>query len=256
MSKPITNPNAVPNLDDLMARFLASAGGTEIDAALESEVEPHEVIGGFRAAATQLWREGLAVFAGVTTEKVTTPPEWAGFAALETHKSSPFAAGLFPQSLREISPLLTGGELTSLKPTGKPAPIPGFSALRSWCQKNLSQGHAATLLVTSGILAGLGDFTQAKAALLAAEPLCDGPLRALWHNQHAAVLWMSGEVSQAVAAWEQAEACVPARFNLGMANLLTGNKPVVVQHLTVAATSLPDSSGWCHLARLYLALAS
>lgn len=43
-------------------------------------------------------------------------------------------------------------------------------------------------------------------------------------------------------------------FNLGMAELFAGRSASARDHLTAACAGIPETSGWSHLAQLYLAL--
>jgi hypothetical protein len=99
------------------------------------------------------------------------------------------------------------------------------------------------------VAAGLGDWADADAALGAAEPLCSGEWRAAWDNQKSALAWLRGTDS---ATWT---GDAPAtRFNRGLRALVSGRPTEAASELT-AAKGFPATSGWVHLANLYLALA-
>jgi hypothetical protein len=241
-----------PSLDELMSRFLAAkAPRTEADA---GEVEPHEVAGGFRAAATVTWAEAVAVFRhfGVEAEKVACPPEWAAFTALDTAVVAvPLAAGLFPQRVRQVPSLLAMTDLSTARPTDGPA-VPGFTSLRGWVRKALASRSPATLLIASGVAAGLGDWDDAELALTAAEPLCGGAWRTVWLNQVATIRWLRGD-DTSVEAWTSLGRA--AAFNRGVAALFAGKAGIAEALFHEAATTFPETSGWNHLAELYLVLA-
>ena len=125
-----------PSLDELMSRFLA----TKAPAPDASEVEPHEVVGGFRATTAITWAEATAVFRlfGVEAEKVACPPEWAAFTALDTAVVAvPLAAGLFPQRVRQVPSLLAMADLSAVRPNAG-SPVSGFMSLRNWVRKALA----------------------------------------------------------------------------------------------------------------------
>lgn len=240
---PRPRPGLQPTLAELTARFLATKAGA--DSPRDGEVEPHEVTGGFRASARQTWDDAVAVFRlfGVEAETVPCPPEWASFAGLDgRHVAVPLAAGLFPQQVQDIPALLGSEDLSALRPASPAGPVPGFSALRGWVRQAVRSRSATTLLIASGVAAGLGDWTDAEAALTAAEPLCPGPWRAIWENQRAAILWLKGRLDEATA-WSSAGPV--AGFNRSVAGLFEGGRA------DFAAVELPDSSGWSHLAKLY-----
>jgi hypothetical protein len=244
-------PAGQPSLDELMARFLAArAAGSSGDAPDLGDVEPHEVTGGFRATAASTWEEARAVFGlfGVESEKLAPPPDWATFAALATPTAAvPLAAGLFPQRVRTIPALSS--------PAATPDQAPGFTGLRAWVRKALESRSPTTLLVAAGVAAGLGDWSDAEAALAASQPLCEGRWRAAWVNQRAAVQWLRGRTAEAAATWATFDADAPVAFNRGMAELFGRQPGRGRQPLRDAAGRLPDGSGWSHLAKLYLSLA-
>lgn len=248
MTQPATHRQ--PSLDALMARFLAT--GTAGDAPESGDVEPHEVTGGFRpvAASTSTWAEAGAVFRlfGVEPEKLAAPPEWATFIAQALPVAAvPLAAGLFPQRVRTI-PAMAG-------PVASPESVPGLGGLRGWVHKALESRSPTMLVTAAGVAAGLGDWDDADAALAAAEPLCTGQWRAVWVNQRAAVQWLRGETAEAAKTWSSAGSDGPAAINLGMAELFARKPGHGSRALQVAASRLPDDSGWSHLANLYLSLA-
>jgi hypothetical protein len=246
-----TRPTSQPSLDALMTRFLAARAGGPAPASDSGEVVPHEVAGGFRPTANLTWEEALAVFRlfDVEAENLTCPADWAAFAALESRAVAvPLAAGLFPQRVRQV-PALTDEPATEPTTT-----VAGFAGLRGWLLKALRSQSATTLLVAAGVAAGLGDWAEADEALQRAEPLCTGPWRAVWLNQRAAHDWLRGRRAEAVAAWAQLDADKVIAFNHGMANLFAGRPVEAETALKQAAKVLPDSSGWCHLAKLYRSL--
>jgi hypothetical protein len=246
-----TRPTAQPSLDALMTRFLAARATGTAEASDTGEVVPHEVAGGFRPSANLTWEEALTVFRlfGVEAEQLPCPADWAAFAALESHAVAvPLAAGLFPQRVRQV-PTLTGEH-----PAEPTVTVAGFAGLRGWLLKALRSQSATTLLVAAGVAAGLGDWAEADAALQRAEPLCTGAWRAAWLNQRAALEWLRGRRVEAVDAWAQVDAETVVAFNRGMADLFAGQPTGASAALERAASHLPESSGWCHLAKLYQSL--
>jgi len=242
-----------PSLQDLTARFLAARAATGGEVENPGEVVPHEVVGGFRAPTRLTWDEALAVFRlfGVEPEMLPIPPEWAAVVNLDTEGVGvPLAAGLFPQRFRQVPGAFATG------PVGTPSaahPQPGFTALRGWIKKALKSKSATNLLVAAGVATVLGDHADADAALVAAEELCTAAWRAIWENQHAAVLWLRGNQAQAARLWASADDRPAIVFNRGLSALFGGN-PAASQ-LRAAAIALPASSGWSHLASLYAGIA-
>ena len=250
--------HAVPTLEDLTARFLAEAVSAEADAA--SEVEPYEVIGGFQPSAGELWRESRQAMRGAARDHVAPPPEWAAFV---THDSqsldhvpstlTPFAVGLFPQRLRNFAAL---SQDAFLRPPARVGRTPGFSGLRGWASQALRGTDVPMLLAASGVLAALGDHAEAQAALGVAENYANPGQRAAVVNQSGCLAWLAGDTEAAKAAWSRADDYAPAQFNLGLYHLTNGANPDALKAFAAAEASLPESSGWCHLTRLFATLAS
>src|SRR5437764_1284808 len=76
-----------------------------------------------------------------------------------------------------------------------------------------------------------------------------------WANETAALQWHRGEREQAARSWQALPESVPVLFNRGMAALFLGRPVEARAELRKAVERLPESSGWHHLGRLYLALA-
>ena len=231
-----------PTLAELTARFLAQP---PVDVAVEGEVTPHEVAGGFRATAAELWRE---TFVALSTTATVSPGDWASFVAADVALGAvPCAAGLFPQRVRNLADV-------SKLACHAVKPIVGFSTLKTWANKAADGSDANAALVAAGVLASLGDSVAARKSVEQARKLA-GETAAYW-NQLGAVAWLSGDADAASAAWANAGDDAAAEFNLGLAALV-GGKPIEarVAFLKVAGR-MPATSGWGHLARLYAALAA
>ena len=254
----MSSNDPTPTLDELTARFLAAT--ETADAGESSEVEPYEVIGGFQPSAGELWRESRQALHGFTRDPAAAPPEWAAFV---THDSqsldhvpstlTPFAVGLFPQRLRNFAALSQNTFLRSPARVGK---TPGFTGLRGWAAKALRGNDVTTLLAASGVLAALGDHAEARAALDAAAAYANPDQRAAVTNQRGSLAWLAGDTDAARVAWEQAGESAPAMFNLGLYHLTQGSNGAAVEAFAAAEATLPESSGWCHLTRLFATLAS
>ncbi len=242
------SPTVPPSLRELTARYLAAqavnpAGG------VESEVEPHEVLGGFRPTAAQTWADAVAplTVVGLSADGLTCPPEWAAFAAAGGPTAVvPLAAGFFPQRVSDPSALFAGRH----NPPSADR-LTGFDALRQWVAASVGSGSAARLLLAAGVAACLGDALTADAMLVAAEPLCAGPARSVWENQRAAVRYVAGKAADWAAVTGPA-----GDFNRGLAALFSGKPADAVGPLRRAADALPAGSGWSALAGLYATLAA
>jgi tetratricopeptide (TPR) repeat protein len=228
-----------PSIADLTDRMLKARSAEPMDAA-EPEVEPHEVLNGFRTDPRTAFVDAVAALKllGVADVPFAVPPEWAGYVQMmPASVAVPMAAGRFPQQVRDLAALLDGEPVHTPTP---PAEAGGFSALRSWVRK---QANGAGTLA-AGIARSLGD-----------EPAVPTGSDAVSANERAAALWTAGDVSPAVKLWLAMPDSPVAWFNRGMCLLFTDRAEEAIPHLRKAVASLPDSSGWQHLAELYLAVA-
>lgn len=243
MARNAGNPFGQPSLEDLMVRFLAArsdAASAAVEPS-EGEVEPHEVAAGFRVDPRAAWTDATSELTTAPAAPLAIPPDWATLVNQPTAAFAvPFAAGNFPQRVRDLQPLLDRFKPAELRPTGGQAPLPGLSSLRSWIEK-----HAGSQPVLAGGLARLiGDLDLADELL---------PVDAA--NERAALLWQRGRSEEALAAWQGLPESPAVLFNRGMALLFLG-RPVEAKHaLAKAAAAIPEASGWNALARLYLSLA-
>lgn len=228
-----------PTIAELTDRLMQTrtAEGDAADAG--TEVELHEVLTGYRTDPRTAFNDAvLAIKLLGGTAQTALPPEWAAFVQLETSVVAlPMAAGVFPQRVRDLTVFLDSTP-NALRPTPTQA-AQGFTSARNWVAKNESNWLA------HGVARTLGDEV--------AEPVGSDVLA---RNEFAADLWLAGRCEEAVAVWLELPANPVVVFNRGMGLLFTGRATEAVPHLKVAAEQLPDVSGWSHLARLYLSLAT
>ena len=238
-------PIAQPSLATLTERLL-SAQTFAADAAMEAEVEPYEVIAGFRVDARTAWNDAILPLKllGCKDLPTTLPTEWNSFAAaLIGTAAVPMAAGNFPQQVRDLQPLLEAENLSAFRPDAL-VPETGYADLRGWIAKQAS-ATADLQVLAAGIARSLGDDVEI--------PL--GMSEELTQNELAAKFWQSGQHEAAQRIWLTLDDTPVICFNRGMALLFNGHNEDAVQHLKTAADALSDMSGWSHLAELYLALA-
>ena len=240
MARNTASPSGQPSLEDLLVRFLAARSDAALAAVepSEGEVEPHEVATGFRVDPRAAWTDATT---GITTAPVPLPPDWT---ALVNQPNSafavPMAAANFPQSVRDLQPLLAKFDPAALLPPGPQTPLPGLSGLRSWIRKN----STSQPLLAAGLARLIGDF-DAAAELLPADAA----------NERAALLWQRGRCAEALAAWNALPDAPAVLFNRGMALLFLGQTAEAKAVLAKAIVLLPEPSGWNALARLYQAVA-
>ncbi len=228
-----------PSLAELTDRMIAARVSAPVAVTFEPEVEPYEVMNGFRTDPRTAYNEAIAApkALGLGGLPTSLPPEWASFVQSATGSPAvPMAAGQFPQRVRDAAGLMDTSDLTAFAPTAT-APVSGFQHLRMWLAK-----QPATAL-TTGLARGLGDAHTT-----------DGT-DAVAINEQAASAWLAGKHSNAVKLWGTLPDSPVASFNRGMSLLFTGNATDAIPHLQAAVETLPDASGWSHLAALYLAVA-
>ena len=259
MTRTPPTSTAQPTLADLTARFIA----TRSDAAAaavefgEGDVEPHEIAAGFRVDARAAWTDALhALHTPAGSPKPQLPPEWPGLVGRPVPEFAvAFAAGNFPQRVRDLHPLLARFDPATLRPSGPPTPSPGLSGLRTWAVRESKKRQPAALLLAAGVARAMGETDWAAELLADAESLCTGELRAVWENERAALLWHTGRCADAFGMWSAMSETPAVLFNRGMAALFLGKPADARASLRKAVEQLPEENGWNALARLYLALA-
>jgi tetratricopeptide (TPR) repeat protein len=163
--------------------------------------------------------------------------------------------GNFPQMLKSITPLFAGAPLETLRPEpGRPLPV---GELAAWGAKMLASGKVASALFAAGALRLAGQFDEAAALIARVRQEAGAKWQAVLLNEEAALAWHRGEHERAAQLWarhpEQDNPVV--LFNRGLTALFAGRADEAQPLLGRAADSLPETSAWHHLARLYLSLA-
>jgi tetratricopeptide (TPR) repeat protein len=199
--------------------------------------------------ATSVLRLGTTASASPCCE---APPDWPSLvAAQEPAIALAFCVGNFPQMVRNLQPLLSGGDLTALRQT--PArPVTAPPTLLQWAS---TANDYPQLLVAVGVLRLARRFEEASELLRSAGSPAKS-WRALLANEKAALAWQRGNAEEALTLWQAQKTSVPVLFNRGMAALFLGRPAEARSALEQAADQLPDTSAWHHLGHLYLALAA
>jgi tetratricopeptide (TPR) repeat protein len=157
-----------------------------------------------------------------------------------------FCLGNYPQSVRNLHPLLKGDpaelRVTPLRPVTAPA-------LVEWAWRTRTAPQA---LLAAGVLRLAGYFDDAQGVLAAAE--VPPHWQAVRDNEQAALTWHRGQTQEALQQWQTQEPSVPVLFNRGMALLFLGRAHDALAALNDAVQQLPETSAWHHLGQLYLAL--
>ena len=214
----------------------------------EGEVVPYEAAPVQPVDPRQAWDDGIAVahlFAAVEVKKWPVPSEWPALvAAQESAVALAFCVGNFPQMVRNLQPLLAGGDPAALRVNTSRVPI--ASGLTDWT----ATVHEPTQMVIAAAALRLArQFDQAEAMLKRVTTWL--PLVA---NERAALSWHRGQFSEAAAQWQKQAPSAPVLFNRGMAALFMGDAVAARADLGQAVQLLPETSAWHHLGRLYLAL--
>jgi hypothetical protein len=248
-----------PPLGNLLARYLdqravdQAEGLTAPD--LGGEVVPFDAAPVQTVDARLAWQEATAVLnATVPAKTLNVPPEWPLVVlGQEPVVALAFAAGNFPQMVRQFQPMLHQGKLGELRtPAGRPIPAP---ALTVWAEQTLAKKVYPQAILALGALRLARHFDRADE--LAQQHRAEVPpaWRAAYANEEAALLWHRGRAEPAADLWNAQPESVAVLFNRGMAALFLDRPAAALASLTRAAEALPETGAWFHLAQLYLTLA-
>jgi tetratricopeptide (TPR) repeat protein len=249
-------PPGAPDLARLLAQYLKrEAASAPASACLPGEVVPHEASLA-QPLDPRLAQEGAAsVFRYYQPESpslgVQFPPEWQSLVAnVEPQLGVPFAAGNFPQLVRDLQSLFRGHDnagANSNPAAGSPA-----GSLMNWAAR---QQEPFGQLLAAGLLRLGRYFPQADETLARAERRLPRELLPALTNERAALAWHRGETEQAAELWMHQPPGVPSLFNRGMAALFLGRAAEARPPLRQVVAQIPEADPWHHLGQLYLALA-
>ncbi|HWG43077.1 MAG TPA: hypothetical protein VN688_09845 [Gemmataceae bacterium] len=248
------------SLADLFAQYLHHQMAAQADglgfADPDGQVVPHEAVPVQPVDPKLAWGDALAVVrhfpASRTEASWAVPPDWPVLVAgHEPAVALAFCMGNFPQLVRNLHPLLGGGDLTVLRQSSnRPVSVP--PSLLQWAAQ--TRGYPQVLLA-AGVLRLARRF-DAAAELLQANEKVPASWQALRANEEAALAWHRGQAEEALSLWQLQKDSVPVLFNRGMAALFLGRPTEALAALATAVIQLPDTSAWHHLGHLYLALAT
>jgi tetratricopeptide (TPR) repeat protein len=251
-----------PALADLAARYLQRQAAAHAEglglAEPSGEVVPHEAVPSQPIDPRLARDEALAALRAFDPELPTgaceAPPEWSELVAgAEPAAALAFAAGHFPQLVRNLQPLLHTTDLRALRPAGQPAADrPG---LVNWARQAAAKRPGPQALLAAGALRLARQFDAAAELLRRERDRTPSAWQAAWANEEAALAWHRGDVDRALALWQAQPESAPVLFNRGVAALFSGKPADARTALAAAAAQLPEAGAWHHLGRLYLALA-
>jgi tetratricopeptide (TPR) repeat protein len=222
----------------------------------DGQVVPYEAVPMQPVDPRLAWEDALAVVrfsqapSAGAGNPIPAPPDWPSLvAAQEPAIALAFCIGNFPQMVRNVQPLLAGGDLSALRrvPT---RPVSVSPTLLQWA--STTRGYPQ-LFVAAGILRLARRFKEACDIFVSNREAPAG-WQALRANEEAALAWHRGNAEEALALWQAQKTSLPVLFNRGMATLFLGRATEARTALNRAVAQLPETSAWFHLGQLYLAL--
>jgi tetratricopeptide (TPR) repeat protein len=250
-----------PPLADLLARFLArqaEARMAGIPEAPINEVEPYEAAAFPMVEPRTAWNEAVFALQLLDSEKaaviVAPPADWAGLATAPVSLAAlPFAAGNFPQLVRDLPALIRATKRSELQPKSQPS-LP-TSGLDSWATQAIRKRQFPDALLAIGTLRLARQIEKATELFGELRPQVPARWQSAFANEDAALAWQSGDVEKAREIWNKLPEGAPVLFNRGMAALFCDRSAEARVALTKAIALLPEDAPWHQLGRLYLALA-
>ncbi len=248
------------SLADLFTQYLHGQMTAQSEglgwADLDGQVVPHEAVSIQPVDPRLAWGDALAVVRHFSVERTESawevPPDWPTLVAgQEPAIALAFCLGNYPQLVRNLHPLLSGGDLTALRPSiGRPA-----SALPDLLEWATQARAYPRILLATGVLRLARRFEEA-AELLRANPRVPAAWQPMRANEEAALAWHRGRADEALTLWQAQKTSVPVLFNRGMSALFLARTGEAHTLLSEAVAQLPDTSAWHHLGQLYLALSA
>lgn len=243
-----------PTLADLLGRYIdrrTAAQAVGLGEFASGEVEAYDAAPVQPVDPKLAWDEAaVALHDCGGSAGVKAPEEWASLVAgHESHTALPLAAGHYPQSVRNLMPLYRAASPADVPVVaGTPVPVSGLADYAAG-------GSFAKALLAAGAYRSARQYDAAMAVVRSQAGRSSESERVAAANEEAATLWLSGDRPAADAIWQSLPETTPVLFNRGLAALFLGRKDLARTALAAAVARLPESSGWHHLGRLYLALA-
>jgi tetratricopeptide (TPR) repeat protein len=250
---------AQPQIAELFGRYLqqqiaAHESGLAMPESL-GEVVPHDAAPAQPIDPRLAWDEALAaVRAFGEAHSCSAPPDWPTLVVThEPEMALAFAAGNYPQLVRNLIPLWKSDDLTALRPAQ--ADDIAAPSLVAWADESFRKRLYPQAILAIGSLRLARQFDAANEFIQKHGLEVPAAWRSAWANEQAALAWHRGEAEQARKLWQAQETSVPVLFNRGMAALFLGQTKEARMALGQAVAKLPEDAAWHHLGRLYLALA-
>ncbi|MCS6976449.1 MAG: hypothetical protein NZM31_05495 [Gemmatales bacterium] len=256
----------VPSISELLNRFLTRRS---LDAEAMDAPEPVGEVQLYQAsdllavspqaamidaweAATRLTGREKAL--GFVPRRFRPPSEWARLVRrAEPRCLIPCCVGVFPQLVRDASPLLTA-DLEQWQTT--PSSSWEMPEVEGWGREHLAAGRPAEALFAVGMLRIAGQYEAASKLLDRIRSTAPDTWADVLANEQAALLWFLGDLAGAERMWKahpQSGNGV-VLYNRGVTALCQGRKDAI-ELFDRASAAWPESSTWHHLARMYRTLA-
>ena len=250
-----------PAIADLFREYLqrqALAHSTGLTLAdTRGDVIPHEAATTPAVDPRLAWEEATAAahhfLPGAPKSWGIVPPGWPGIVSSHVPAAAvSLSFGNFPQLVRDVKSLLDAGSMSRLRCTpAQPLLVPD---LERWAL-NSAGGKYPLPLLAAGVLRLARQYDHAVGLLKECGKNAPTQWQAARLNEEAALAWDRGSEEQAAQLWKSQAPSAPVHFNRGMAALFLDRPAEARKSFSEAVASLPEESGWHHLARLYLALA-
>ena len=228
-----------PRWQDLLAKLLHQ----DHHESPQSEVELYQAQPALGLDLAMAWNE--AMLPGVLLAEVEPkmksrfPAAWNAARNLSLAAPFPCCVGMAPQFLQKIDGILDNADVFFQQEVTLPTAMSAEVNLEN--KSPLSQLAVARLA---------GDVALSNRLINE----LDGEL--IQKNEQAAQLWLSGNRADARQIWDDLETENPViAFNQGLAALAAGDREHGRERLNVAVQGFEESTGWHHLAELYLAIA-
>jgi hypothetical protein len=229
-----------PRWQDLLTKLLHQE---HVDEPV-SEVDPYQAQPALGLDLSLAWSDAILPGILLSDNEPQLPARFPGAWAAARHQAFtgpfPCAIGLAPQFLQRIDGILNNGLGFLQQPVS--------SQVGNLASQTLDN---KTVLSQLAIARLAGDHGRANELIRQ----LDGDL--LQRNERAAQQWLEGQRTEAREQWDAIASDEPViAFNQGLAALVAGDIRRGRARLTSAAQGFADTTGWHHLAELYLALAS
>lgn len=249
-----------PSLAELLSKFVvrqAADRACGITVPPVNDVQPYEAAFAPLVEPRSAWQEAtlaLRLLGGEGPEwKFAPPPDWAALvAAPEGSAAVAFAAGSFPQLVKDLPALTRSRDRASLRPMPR-AEFPATNLCR-WVDQALQNQVFPQALSGIGVLRLAQHMERATSNLNSLRLHISTRWQTAFANEEAALLWDSGRPEEALAMWLSLPDSAPVCFNRGMALLFQDRPHDAKPQLQKAVELSPESSSWHHLGKLYLTL--